>query len=126
MAMGLTQPLTEMSTRNISCGVKTAFLHKSHVYLIRVVLSVPLPKYFLRGQMKKNEMDGACGTSGVRRGSYRVLVRKPEGKRPFGRPGRRWGDNMKMDLQEVGWIILSKDRNRWRSFVNGQMNLGVP
>jgi len=102
MTLGLTQPLTEMSTRNISWGVNAALVHKSHIYLIRVIFSVPLPKYFLRDQIKKNEMGGACGTNGVRIGSYRVLVGKPVGQRPFGRPGRRWGANMKMDLQEVG------------------------
>jgi hypothetical protein len=57
MNLGLTEPLTEMSTRNISWGVKAAFVHKSHIYLIRVILSVPLPKYFLRDQIK-NEMGG--------------------------------------------------------------------
>ena len=56
---------------------------------------------------------------------------KPEGKRPIGRPGRRWDDNMKMDLQEVrwvsmGWINLARDKNRCRAFVNAVMNLGVP
>jgi len=56
---------------------------------------------------------------GERRGIYRVLVEKPEGKRPLGRPRRRWEDNIKRDLQEVGcggmdWIELAQDRNRWR------------
>ena len=67
---------------------------------------------------------------GERRGVYRVLVEKHEGKRPFGRPGRRWEDNIKMDLQEVGcggmdWIQLSQDRDRWRALVNPLMNLRV-
>jgi len=57
-----------------------------------------------------------------RRGVYRVLVGKPEGKKPLGRPRRRWEDNIKMDLQEVGcgcmdWIELAQDRNRWRTRV---------
>ena len=60
-----------------------------------------------------------------------VLVGKPEGKRPLGRPRRRWEDNIKMDLQEVGcggiyWIELAQDRNSWRALVNGVMNLRVP
>ena len=62
---------------------------------------------------------------------YWVLVGKPEGKRPLGRTKRRWEDNIKMDLQEVGcggvdWIELAQDRNRWRAFVNAVMNLRVP
>ena len=48
-------------------------------------------------------MGGACGTYGERNGAYRVLVGKPDGKRPLGRPGRRWVGDIKMDLQEVGW-----------------------
>jgi hypothetical protein len=56
-------------------------------------------------QIDKNEMVGACSTYGERRGSCRVLVGIPEGKRPLGRPRRRWEDNIKMDLREVGWKI---------------------
>jgi len=66
-----------------------------------------------------------------RRDVYKVLVGKPEGKRPLGRPRRRWGNNNKMDLQEVGcggmdWIDLAQDRDRWRALVNTVMNLRVP
>ena len=65
------------------------------------------------------------------RGAYRVLVGKPEGKRPLGRPRRRWVDNIRKDLQEVGcgyveWIGLAQDRDRWRTFVSAVMNLRVP
>jgi len=61
----------------------------------------------------------------------RVLVGKPEGKRPLGRPRRRWEDNNKMDLKEVGcggmdWIELAQDRDRWRTLVGAVMNLRVP
>ena len=68
---------------------------------------------------------------GERRGVYRVLVGKPEGQRPLGRPRRRWEDNIKMDLQEVGcggmdWIELAQDRDRWRALVSAVMHLLVP
>jgi hypothetical protein len=67
---------------------------------------------------------------GERRIAYRLLVGKPEGKRLLGRPKRRWVDNIKMDLGEVGWgdvdwIGLAKDRNRWRAVVNWELNLRV-
>ena len=63
--------------------------------------------------------------------AYRVLVGKPEGKKPLGRPRRRWEDNIKMDLREVGcdpgdWIALAEDRNHWRAYVGAVMNLRVP
>jgi len=68
---------------------------------------------------------------GERRGVYRLLVGKPGGKRPLGRPRRRWEDNIKTDLQEVlcggmDWIELVQDSNRWRALVNVVMNLRVP
>jgi hypothetical protein len=64
------------------------------------------------------------------RNVYRVLVGKPEGKRPLGRPRLRWEDGIKMDLEEIGWggvewIYLAQDRDRWRAFVNAVMNLRV-
>ena len=74
---------------------------------------------------------GHVARMGEERGVYRVLVGKPEGKRPLGRPRRRWVDNIRMDLQEVGcgqvdWIGLAQDRDRWRTFVSAVMNLRVP
>jgi hypothetical protein len=68
---------------------------------------------------------------GEKRKAYRLLVGKPEGKRPLGIPRRRWVDNIRMKLGEVGWgdvdwIGLVKDRNRWRALVNSLLNLRVP
>jgi hypothetical protein len=65
------------------------------------------------------------------RGVYRVLVGRPEGKRPLGRPRRRWEDNIKLDLREMGidganWIQLAQDRVQWKAFMNTVMNLRVP
>ena len=63
---------------------------------------------------------------GEGRGVHSVLVGKPEGKRPLGRPRRRWEDNIKMDLQEEDWMELAQDRDRWRVLVNAVMNFRVP
>jgi hypothetical protein len=76
-------------------------------------------------------MGGACSAYGERRGVYRVLVGKPDGKRPLGSPSRRWEDNIKVDLQEVGcggmdWIELAHDRDEWWALVNAVMNLRIP
>jgi hypothetical protein len=65
------------------------------------------------------------------KGAYRVLVGRPEGKRPLGRPRRRWEDNIKMDLREIGidganWIRLAQNMVQWRAFLNTVMNLRVP
>jgi hypothetical protein len=75
-------------------------------------------------------MDGTCSTNGEKRNAYRLLVRKPEGRRPLGRPRHRWLD-IKMNLEEVGWdevdwIGLSQDRDRWRGLVNSVLNLRDP
>jgi hypothetical protein len=72
-------------------------------------------------------MGGPCSTNGEKRNAYRLLV----GKRPLGRPRRRWVDNIRMDLGEVGsgdvdWIGLAQDRNKWRALVNSVLNLWVP
>ena len=72
-------------------------------------------------------MGGACNAYGESKVAYRILVEKPEGKRPLVRPRCKWVNYIKMDLQEVGyegmdWIDLSEDRNSWLSFVNSVMN----
>ena len=74
---------------------------------------------------------GHVARMGEERGVYRVLVGKPEGRRPLGRPRRRWVDNIRMDLQQVGcgymdWIGLVQDRDRWRKVVSAVMNLRFP
>jgi hypothetical protein len=74
---------------------------------------------------------GHVARMGEKRNAYRLLVGKPEGKRPLGRPRRRWVDNIKMDVGEVGWgdvdwIGLAQDNNRWRALVNSVLNLRDP
>jgi hypothetical protein len=74
---------------------------------------------------------GHVARRGEKRNVYMLLVGKPEGKRPLGRPRRRWIDNIKMDLLEIGvsvvdWIGLAQDRYRWRALVNSVMNLRLP
>jgi hypothetical protein len=69
--------------------------------------------------------------NGDKRNAYRILVGNPEGRRPLGRPTRRWLNNVKMDLREIGWdgmdwIHLAHDRDQWRALVSAVMSLGVP
>jgi len=76
-------------------------------------------------------MGWACRAYGRGEGVFRVLLRKPEGRTPLGRPRRRWVDNIRMDLQEVGcgymdWIGLAQDSDRWRTLLSAVMNLRVP
>jgi hypothetical protein len=76
-------------------------------------------------------VSGTCGTQGGGEGVYRILVGRPEGKRPLGRSRRRWEDNIKLDLREIeidgaNWIRLAQDRVQWWAFVNTVMNLRVP
>jgi hypothetical protein len=79
---------------------------------------------------RRRRWAGHVARMGEVRGAY-ILVVRPEGRRPLGRPRRRWEDNIKMDLREIGfgdvdWIHLAQDRDRWRTLVNTVMNLRVP
>ena len=83
--------------------------------------------------MKSRRMEwvGHIARTGERRSVYGILVRKPEGKRPLGRPRPTWGDNIRMDIQEVGcggmyWIDLAQDRDKWRALVSAIMNRKFP
>jgi hypothetical protein len=76
-------------------------------------------------------MGRVCSTNDEKRNAYRILVGKPEGNRPLGRPRRRWVNNIKMDLREIGsggmsCIDLAQDRDQWRALVNTVMNFQVP
>jgi hypothetical protein len=79
---------------------------------------------------RRMRWEGHVARMGERSGTCKILVGRPEGRRPLGRPKRRWEDNIKMDLQEVGWgmdwIELEQDRDRWPAFVNAVMNLRFP
>jgi hypothetical protein len=92
---------------------------------------VPFAKNNSNDQVKEDGMGSACSTHGERRNAYRTLVGKPEGKRPLGRPRRRWDDNNRLYLTEIGrshvdWIQLAQDRYQWKVLVNTVVNFRVP
>jgi hypothetical protein len=94
--------------------------------LLYFLISIRIALCAAGDKIKKNEMDGACSAY-----VYRVLVGKPGGRRPLGRPRRRWEYNIKMDLREVGcgcvdWMKLAQERDRWRALLSAVMNLRVP
>jgi hypothetical protein len=79
----------------------------------------------------EDEMGEPCSTMAEMRNAHKILVGKPEGKKPFERPKRRWEDNIKMDLREIGWrnadwMHPAQDRDQWRDLVNTVMSLRIP
>jgi hypothetical protein len=87
--------------------------------------------YFESIKSRRMRWAGHVARMGETRNTYRILVGKPEGKRPLGRPICGWVDNIKMDLRKIGWdgmdcIELAQDRDQWRALVNTVMNLRVP
>ena len=105
-------------------GEKTGEWRKLHTEEIKGLYSSPNIIRVIRS--RRMRWAGYVAYMGERTGVYRVLVRNPEGKKPFGKPRRRWEDNTKMDLQEVDSIDLAQDRDRWRALVNAVMNFRVP
>jgi len=96
-----------------------------------LVIILALPNIVRVVKSRRTRWAGHEARIGEGRGVRRVLVGKPEGKRPLGRPRRRWEDNINMDLQDVGgvcgdWMELAQDRDRWRALVSTVMNLRVP
>jgi len=90
-----------------------------------------LKKKLITSYVQHERWAGHVARMGEERGVYRVLAGKPEGRRPLGRPRRRWVNNIRMDLQVVGcgymdWIGMAQDRDRWRTLVSVVMNLRVP
>ena len=156
MTLGSTQALTGMSTRSRSSSSSSSRRRRRRsrgqptrggppAWGLGEVLTIPHGNTFmLRNTHMRDDSSGDktiksrrmrwaghVARMGEERGLYRVLVGKPEGKRPLGRPRRRWVDNIRMDLQEVGcrymdWIGLAQGRDRWRTLVSAVMNLRVP
>jgi hypothetical protein len=101
---------------------------KLHNEELHDLYSLPGIIRFIKARMRWAELVSRMGEKG---NAYKLLVERPEGKRPLGRPRYRWMDNMKTDLLEIGlggvdWFGLAQDRYRWRALVNTVMNLQVP
>jgi hypothetical protein len=111
----------------------TLKLIQIHIIKVTYCVTIHLHSTYcsLYNQVEEDDMSGSCSTNGEKGNAYRLLVGKAVGKRPLRRPRRRWMDNIRMNLGEVGWgdinwIGLAQDRNRWRALVNSVLNLRVP
>ena len=107
----------------------TSCIYSAPYYIVCDLYSSPNIVRVIKS--RRMRLAGYVARIGEERGVYRVLVGKPEGKRPLGRPRRRWVDHIRMDLQKVGcgcvdWIGLAQDRDKWRTLVSAVMNLRVP
>jgi hypothetical protein len=90
-----------------------------------------ITKYYSVIKSRRMSWAGHVARMGKGRGAYRILVGRPEGRRPLGRPRRRWEDDFKIDLQEVGWgdmvwIDMAQDKDRWRAVMNAVMIIRIP
>jgi len=109
--------------------IRTGEWRKLHNEELSDLYSLPIIVRVVKS--RRMRWAGHVALNGEGRGVHRVLVGKPEGKRPLGRPRRRWDDNIKTDLQEVGegfgdWMELAQDRDRWRALVSTVMNFRIP
>ena len=118
------------------CWIPNAYILDITVYKMHVLCSCCRVWIFISENVtgtfsRGMRWAGHVARMGEEGGMHRVLVGKPEGRRPLGRPRRRWVDNIRLDLQEVGcgymdWIGLAKDRDRWWTLVSAVMNIRVP
>jgi hypothetical protein len=101
------------------------------IFMFNVTCLYSLPSIIRIIRSRRMKWAGHVARMGEKRNAYRLLMGKPEGKRPLGRPRHTWVDNIRMDLGEVGWsdvdwIGLAQDKNRWGALVNSVLNLPVP
>jgi hypothetical protein len=124
---------SNLTNTNNFVALKTPSFKTGYIYRQSSTRKRYHAKYCLiaANKMMRMRWAGHVARMGEKRNVYRLLVGKKEGKRPLGRPRRRWMDNIKMDLLEIGlnvvdWMDLAQDMYRWRALGNSVMNLGVP
>jgi hypothetical protein len=104
---------------------------KYYTFLVHPIFDYSSPSIIRMIKSRRMRWAGHVARMGEKRYAYRILVSMPQGKKPLGRPRRRWVDNIKMDLREIGWdgmdsTDLVQNRDQWRALVNTVMNLQVP